>query len=565
MRTPDQIEALFPASDRASQRFPRLSEPQLNLVGRFRDVEPQTFGPSEPIFEIGDKCVPAWFILKGSATLFARDGFDNEAMVEDLLPGQFTGELHALGDRPTIEGAKAGPEGCVALPLYAPKVRALIVGSAELGELIMRAFILRRVSMIERGVGPVIVGRTGSSDLIRLQAFLTRSSYPHLVLDSASPRGEQMIQTLGLPEADLPIVICPCGSVIKRPTNAEAGAWLGITPTLKSGAVYDVAIVGSGPAGLAAAVYAASEGLSVMVFDGQVVGGQAGASARIENFLGFPTGISGSALTGRALNQAQKFGAEVVIPMAASRLDCPAPDCRGPLTVELSGGEMVQARTIVIATGARYRRPSLPGLKELEGYAVHYWASPVEAKLCAQQSIALVGAGNSAGQAIVYLAAQAKHVTVIVRGSGLEASMSRYLTDRIRSLDNVLILTRSEVAELHGDATEGLHRLTVRNRDTDALIDLPVRQLFLFIGAEPNTQWLGGCVDLDGNGYVLTGAATRGGEAPLVPSLQTSLAGVFAIGDVRAGSTKRVAAAVGEGAAVISQIHSLLGAPAAVA
>jgi thioredoxin reductase (NADPH) len=563
MRTPQQIEALVPVSDRSAQRFPRLRETQLDVVKRCADAQAQKFAPGEPIFAVGDLAVPTWFILEGSVDLFGLDGLDREIALRELDGGQFTGELHQLADSPSLVGARVGQDGCVALPVDAARLRALIVGSAELGELIMRAFILRRVGLLERGVGPVLLGRAGSVGLLRLEAFLTRNTYPHLVLDCASERGRQLIDDLAVPSEDLPLLVCPCGRLLKRPSNEEAGAWLGITPSLKTDELYDVAVVGSGPAGLATAVYAASEGLSVLVVDGEVLGGQAGASARIENYLGFPTGISGLALTGRALNQAQKFGAQVAIPLETTRLRCDG--SRDGETVELTLSEQgsVRARAVVVASGARYKRPAIVNLKPFEGYNVHYWASPVEAKLCTDQEIALVGAGNSAGQAVVFLAPQVRRLTMIVRADGLEASMSRYLVDRIRSLGNIDVLVQSELAELHGDHAGALEAATVRNRASGATTRLQMRQLFLFIGAEPNTAWLGGCLALDEKGYILTGSqngpqGATDSRLPATFSLQTSLPRVFAIGDVRSGSTKRVASAVGKGAAVVAQIHSIL-------
>lgn len=291
MRTPEQVEAMIPVSDRSAQRFPLLRAQQLDIVKRFAEDTPRSFLPGETIFDIGERSVSTWFVLDGTAELYGRDGFDEETSLRELEPGQFTGELHQLGDRPSLAGARAGSAGCTALPLHSNRLRALIVGSAELGELIMRAMILRRVGLLERGVGPVLLDRAGSAGILRLQAFLTRSAYPHLVVDCSSERGRQMLDELSLPPDDLPLLICPCGRVLRHPTNEEAGVWLGITPKINNGALYDVAVVGSGPAGLATAVYAASEGLSVLVLDGEVVGGQAGASARIENYLGFPTGI----------------------------------------------------------------------------------------------------------------------------------------------------------------------------------------------------------------------------------------------------------------------------------
>ena len=561
MRTPQQLEEIVPISDRSAQRFPRLREAQLEVVRRFAEAHERTFAPGESIFNVGERGVSAWFLLRGSAEISGRDGLNQPIELQSLESGHFTGELHQLTGGPALAGAVAGPDGCVAIPLDAVRLRALIVGSAELGELIMRAFILRRVGLHERGVGPVLLGRAGSADLLRLQTFLRRNTYPHLVLDCSSERGRQMIDALNLPPGDLPILVCACGRVLKRPSNEEAGVWLGITPVLRSEELYDVAVVGAGPAGLATAVYAASEGLSVLVLDGEVLGGQAGASARIENYLGFPTGISGLALTARAFSQAQKFGAQVAIPLRATQLRCAGNGASSDY-VELSLSEQgsVRAKTVVIASGARYKRPVVSDLRSFEGDSIHYWASPAEAKLCADQEVALVGAGNSAGQAVVFLAPQVKRLTMIVRGGGLEASMSRYLIDRIKALRNVDIIVGSELATLHGEHAGGLAAVTIRERVSGAIRELPIRQLFMFIGAEPNTTWLDGCVELDQKGYVQTGLQGAAHTSTSRYALQTSLPRVFAIGDVRGGSTKRVASAVGEGAAVVAQIHSFLGA-----
>jgi thioredoxin reductase (NADPH) len=569
MRSAQQVEAMVPPQDRSAQRFPRLTEAQLEVVKRFAKAPAHEFARGESLFAVGERSVPAWFLTRGSAELFGRDGLEQEAALQVLQSGQFTGELYQLTGGPTLAGATAGPEGCTAIPLDADHLRALIIGSAELGELLMRAYILRRVGLLERGVGPVLLGRAGSPELLRLQTFLSRNAYPHLVIDCSSDRGRQMIEALNLPAADLPLLICSCGGLLKRPSNEEAGVWLGITPTLTPNELYDVAVIGAGPAGLATAVYAASEGLSVLVLDGEVLGGQAGASARIENYLGFPTGISGLALTGRALNQAHKFGARVAIPLRATQLQCgpgPAGGSDDFVRLTLSEQDAVRAKTVVVASGARYRRPAIPGLKAYEGGSIHYWASPAEAKLCAGEEVALVGAGNSAGQAAVFLAPQVKHLTMIVRGSGLEASMSRYLVDRIRMLPNVDVVTGAEVDVLRGPGNGSLEGITVRDRKAGDLRQLSVRQLFMFIGAEPNTEWLEGCVELDDKGYVLTGAdrADSRGAASRYP-LQTSRPRVFAVGDARAGSTKRVAAAVGEGAAAVAQIHGFLGAASATA
>ncbi len=347
--------------------------------------------------------------------------------------------------------------------------------------------------------------------------------------------------------------------MLRRPSNEEAGICLGITPELDPDKLYDVAVVGAGPAGLATAVYAASEGLSVLVLDQRAIGGQAGASARIENYLGFPTGISGQALAGRAFNQAQKFGAELAIPLEVAKLECGS--AGEPFRLVLADGGAVRARCVVIASGARYRRPEIPELARFEGAGVSYWASPVEATLCAGESIALVGAGNSAGQAVVYLAPKVQHLHLIVRGAGLEASMSRYLIDRIGALPNVTLHAGTEVVGLDGEPGSGLTAAVFRDRASGTTRRRALRHLFLFIGADPNIGWAQGCLALDDKGFVVTGAPRPDGTAwrPVLP-LETSQPGVFAIGDVRAGSTKRVAAAVGEGAAVVAQIHSVLAA-----
>jgi thioredoxin reductase (NADPH) len=371
-----------------------------------------------------------------------------------------------------------------------------------------------------------------------------------------------VVQRFGVLPDELPLMVCPNGTLLKRPTDAEAGVCLGITPELDPERVYDVAVVGAGPAGLAAAVYAASEGLSVLVINKHAFGGQAGASAQIENYLGFPTGISGMALAGRAFSQALKFGAEIAIPIEVTRLDCgePGREPNGPLRLEFTNGGDVSARTTVIASGARYRRLAIPNLSAFEGRGISYWASAVEAKLCEGEQVALVGGGNSAGQAVAFLAPKVKRLHLVVRGSGLEASMSRYLIDRIAALPNVELHTGTEVAALEGKG-DGPRRTVFRERATGATHSCPLRHLFLFVGADPNASWLNGCVAVDQRGFVITGSScareARANSRPVLP-LETSLPGVFAIGDVRAGSTKRVAAAVGEGAAVVAQIHSVL-------
>ncbi|HEY4349933.1 MAG TPA: NAD(P)/FAD-dependent oxidoreductase, partial [Paraburkholderia sp.] len=430
---------------------------------------------------------------------------------------------------------------------------ALIVAEAELGERIMRALILRRVSLIEKGAGgPILLGKSYDSRLVALQSFLSRNGHPHSVINERDETALSLLEQFGAQPEDLPLVICPDGSVLRRPSDPELASCLGLLPDLDEKHVYDVAIVGAGPAGLATAVYAASEGLSVIVLDSRAPGGQAGASSRIENYLGFPTGISGQALAGRAFVQAQKFGAHVAIPLKVKALHCEERPHRLELTCSkgIRHGN-VRAHAVVIASGAVYRRPSLEGLDRFDSRGIYYWASPVEAKLCKHQEVVVVGGGNSAGQGIVYLASHAAHVHVLIRRSGFEATMSRYLIDRIRSLPNVTVHPNSEIGWLDADDS-GLSTIGLKSPLPDGQDRFESRHLFLFTGADPNTAWLRTCgVQLDAKGFVLTGADSA-------CDLVTSVEGVYAIGDARAGSTKRVAAAVGEGAAVVAQIHQML-------
>lgn len=546
---------------RREQMFPTLSQEQIEVARRFASGPARRFEPGEVMFDIGQRNAPMWLVLEGAIDVVRRDGLGHEEPIVSEMPGQFSGEVNQLGGRASLAAGRAGPEGCTAMPFDPPDLRALVIGTAELGEILMRAFILRRVGLLEStSTGSILVGRRNTPDILRLQGFLTRSGYPHSVLAAEDEEARDLIRRLGVLDDELPLMICPNGTVLRRPTDAEAGLCLGMTPELDSDHVFDVAVVGAGPAGLATAVYAASEGLSVVVFDQRAMGGQAGASARIENYLGFPTGISGLALAGRAFTQAQKFGAELAIPLQVVKLDCgddSVGDGRsGPLRLELADGDTVQARSVVIATGALYRRPNISNLEMFEGAGVSYWASPVEARLCEGAEVSLVGGGNSAGQAVVFLASKVKHLHLVVRGPGIEASMSRYLIDRIRALPNVTLHTHTEIAALEGERCQGLTGVVFRDRRTGAEQPVPSRHLFLFVGADPNTRWVEGCVDLDAHGFVVTGAARNGGG--LVAPLETSRHRVFAIGDARAGSTKRVAAAVGEGAAVVAQIHQAL-------
>ncbi len=533
-------------STREHQMFPVLNAVQIATAKRFASGPEKRFAAGESVYAIGEQGVPAWLVLDGSIDVVRRDGLSREAPITTHRAGQLSGEVNQLAGRPAIAAGRAGSNGCIALPFDPAHLRALMVGSADVGELVMRALILRRVGLIEEGgAGTILVGAAGSPNLIRLQGFLTRSGFPNLVLDAATDaEGSALVERIGAHPEDLPLVVCPNGAMLKNPSDAEVAMCLGMTPALDPEKVFDVAIVGAGPAGLAAAVYAASEGLSVVVLDEHATGGQAGASARIENYLGFPTGISGQALAGRAFNQALKFGAEIAIPVQVQRLDCSS-EC---LTLELASDRRVRARAVVAASGARYRRPDVPNLSTFEGAGISYWATPIEARLCAGEEIALVGGGNSAGQAVVFLAPQVKHLHLVARRA-LSETMSRYLIDRIAALPNVEIHVGAEVSSLEGDRNSGLTGATFRRRVDGTIQRRALRHIFLFIGADPNADWLRGCAQTDEKGFIVTGK----GALPL----ETNVSGIFAIGDVRAGSTKRVAAAVGEGAAVVAQIHTL--------
>jgi thioredoxin reductase (NADPH) len=546
-------------STRQHQMFPVLNLHQVEMAKRFAGGEPQRFEPGDFVYKVGDHAAPAWLVLEGSMDVYRHEGLSHEAPITTHGVGQMSGEVNQLSGRPTLAGARAGASGCTAVAFDSAHLRALVIGSADVGEIIMRAFILRRVGLIDMGAGSVLIGTAGNAALSRLQGFLARSAFPYIVLDAGTEgEGRALIERLGIVSSELPLMVCPNGTVLKNPTDVEVAACLGMTPELTPGKVYDVAVVGAGPAGLATAVYAASEGLEVIVIDERSVGGQAGASSRIENYLGFPTGISGQALAGRAYNQALKFGAEMVLPVAVNSLVLPD-DVSGTLGLELAGGKAVQARSVVIASGARYRRPDVPDIETLEGNGISYWASPIEAKLCAGEEVALVGGGNSAGQAIVFLAPQVRKLHLVVRRA-LEETMSQYLIDRIEALRNVELHMNCEVNGVEGDPSTGLTSATLQNRVDGSERRLALHHLFLFIGADPNAGWISDRVHTDDKGFIVTGQAfdrqCTVARAPL--PLETSLPNVFSIGDVRAGSTKRVAAAVGEGAAVVSQIHAAL-------
>ncbi len=545
------------AFPRLEQTFPELTAPEIARMRRFGEV--RRYKDGETLFETGKPGPGMFVILSGHVAITQRDGFGHVTPVIDQGPGQFLAEIGQLSGRVALVDGHA--EGDVETLLIPPeRLRALLVAEADLGERIMRALILRRVSLIQAGVGgPVLIGPTNSSGVVRLQGFLTRNGFPHHLLDPERDHDAAELITRYSPSpSDWPLVVIADGTVLRNPVESELARALGMIGGPAGNKIYDAAIVGCGPAGLATAVYAASEGLSVVVLDARSFGGQAGASARIENYLGFPTGISGQALAGRAFTQAQKFGADIMIPMAAKSLDCARSD--GAFALALDGGDLVRARSVVVASGARYRRPEIENLDKFEGRGVWYWASPIEARLCAEQEIALVGGGNSAGQAAVFLSGHARKVHMMIRGGGLGASMSRYLIERIEATPNIELVFNAEVVGLEGSEDGPLERVRWRSRLSAEESTLDIRNLFLFAGADPATGWLDGCgVTLDRGGFVVTGAQSEQNLGRPVPPLETSVPGVFAVGDVRSGSVKRVGGAIGEGAQVVAALHGFLG------
>lgn len=546
------IAAVF--EQRRDQTFPKLDPAEIERVRRFGEA--RSFATGDRLMKAGEVGPGLIVILSGRVAVTEHDQFGAQQRISLHVDGSFMGELAQLSGRPALLDATA-ERPVEALIIKPERLRALMVAEADLGERIMRALILRRVAILQTGAGgPIILGRADDGDVLRLEDFLRRNGHPHQLLNpETDTAAKTLIERFHIDPAQLPIVVCPGGQFLRNPGVDELARCLGLVRPIAADRVYDVAVVGAGPAGLATAVYAASEGLSVIVLDCRAFGGQAGASARIENYLGFPTGITGMALMARAYNQAQKFGAEMAIPDEVATLDGQG---GSPFALRLQTGEKVSARSVVLATGARYRRLDVKNLDAFERASVHYWASPIEAKLCADHDVVLVGGGNSAGQAVVYLASQGANVHMLVRRSDLAATMSRYLVDRIRGLPNVEVVTDAVVTGLEGH--DGiLQSVRWRIGKTGEEVQRPIRHLFLFIGADPNTNWLRGSdIALDAKGFILTGEEAGAGRHPL----ETVQRGVFAIGDVRAKSVKRVAAAVGEGAQVVAALHAFLAATA---
>jgi thioredoxin reductase (NADPH) len=543
---------------RREQMFPKLTAEQIARLEPHGTRIRTTAG--QVLSEAGESHRDLHVILSGSLEV-ARPGLDGEELITVEGAGEFTGEINTLRGLGAFTRLRVREAGEI-LAIHDEELRTIVQTDYELSELFMRAFILRRMGLLQSEQGDIIlVGSTRSSATLRLVQFLTRNTFPHVMMDADSDNdAKALLERFDLGAADLPVVLCRGERVLRNPSNAEVAACLGMNPKIDAARVHDVVVIGAGPSGLAAAVYAASEGLEVLVIETVAPGGQAGSSSKIENYLGFPTGISGLALAGRALVQAQKFGAIVTIATSALRLSC----MQKPFEVETSCGQTVRSRTVIIASGAEYRKLGLDNLNDYLGVGVYYAATAIEKKLCGDEDVIVVGGGNSAGQAAVFLAGNGRRVQLLVRSNGLAQSMSRYLIRRIEDSPNITVHTRTEITALEGKGR--LERVTWQTGPNGKPQTYAIRHVFLMTGAIPNTDWLQGCVALDDKGFVKTGPDLHGDDAapdgwPLSRPplhLETTIPGVFAVGDVRSGSAKRVAAAVGEGSVCVQLIHRFL-------
>ncbi|MGO7169736.1 FAD-dependent oxidoreductase [Rhizobium leguminosarum] len=510
----------------------------------------QTVDGGEYLYRVGERNVDLFIILDGEVDILESDGRGGHTLVTTHQANQFTGELDQLSGRAVLVCAKvARPTTVLRIPRSG--MLSMVRAESDIAEIMMRAFILRRARLQQNAEGgTLILGSEFSADCLRIQSFLLRNGYPHRLIDTdKDPDAREALKLFHINEAALPVVVVEGQTSVSRPTNRDLAEILGIAETFEVDHVYDVVVVGAGPAGLAAAVYSASEGLDTIVVEAFGPGGQAGTSSRIENYLGFPLGVSGQGLASRAQVQAQRFGARLVVARAAKRLEC----TDHPFKVELDDGGVIASRSVVVASGARYRRLDVPGIEQFEGQGVHYAATALEGKLCAGSEAIVVGGGNSAGQAAVYLSARARHVHVLVRGDGLSDTMSDYLVQRIMQSSSITLHTRCSVTALEGNGRLEQVRWTC---DDGREVVQPAANLFLMIGAVPNTDWLAGCVDLDRNGFVVTAPGAE--EMQEFGQYATSKAGIFAVGDARSRSVKRVASSVGEGSVVVHSIHSWL-------
>ncbi|MBC7801153.1 MAG: FAD-dependent oxidoreductase [Gemmatimonadaceae bacterium] len=533
---------------RGAQTFPELDGDMAARIAAYGAKEDVADGTV--LFERGQRSVDFFLVLTGSIQIYEPGQYGDPQILTTHGPGQFTGEMDLFNDRQILVSGRAGPGTAVArIPRAA--FRRLIAAEPDIGEIIMRAFILRRVGLIKHGQAAVVlIGPGHAGDTLRLQRFMSRNGYPHRLLDTdADADAGGFLGCFEITPDQLPVVIVD-RQALRRPTNAALADALGLTEALDPGHTYDLAVVGAGPAGLAAAVYAASEGLRTIVIEGMAPGGQAGTSSKIENYLGFPTGISGQALAGRAQAQAQKFGARLAISRSVAGLECDTL----PYRLTLDDGQVVKAGAVVIATGARYRTLDVPDYARFEGQGIHYAATGIEQSLCVDEEVVVVGGGNSAGQAAMFLSRTVRHVHVLVRGAGLAATMSDYLVQRIATSPKVTVHPWSEISALGGDTV--LRRVTWTDRKTGAAHRHEIGNVFVMIGAAPNTDWLQGCLALDDRGFVQTGVDADGRR--LSSPFATTRPGVYAVGDVRSGSVKRVASSVGEGSVVVQAVHAFL-------
>ncbi len=535
--------------ERVAQTFPRLDADTAARIATYGEEEDIAQGTV--IFERGQRSIDFFLILAGEIEIFEIDEHGQPQVVTVHHVNQFTGELHLLNGRETLVSARAVADTHV-VRIKPAAFRRLISAEPDIAEVILRALILRRVGSLKHSRGAIsVIGSGHGGDTLRVQRFLSRNAYPFRLLDiDVDPHARDLVDNQELAPNQFPVVLSPGKPAMFNPSNAVLADALGLAEKIDATHVHDLAVVGAGPAGLAAAVYGASEGLDTIVIESLAPGGQAGTSSKIENYLGFPTGISGAALAGRAQVQAMKFGANLAISRAVTGLDC----SEHPYQLHLEDGQTLRARAIVVATGVRYRKLDLPNYADFEGQGIHYAATPIEQQLCLNEEVVVIGGGNSAGQAAVFLSRSVAHVHIVLRSYGLAATMSDYLVQRLKSSPKVTLHTRTEITALEGGPF--LERVTFTNRDTGATQVKNISNLFVMIGAQPNTDWLDGCLELDRTGFVKTGYDANG--ELLRSPYATTLRGVYAVGDVRSGSVKRVASSVGEGSVVVQAIHQYL-------
>ncbi len=541
--------------------FPTLTSAQMDRIakhGRIRTVQ-----AGEILVEAGSATVPFFVMKTAQVEVVRRSEQGDTVVVVHSRAGHFSGEVNMISGRRAMLQIRASAAGEL-IEVSREELIKLVQTDYDLSEILMRAFILRRLELVNSKLGDVmVIGSMHLPSTLRIKEFLTRNNHPFVYVDlDRDPEVQGLLDHFHVDPACIPVVICRGQTVLRNPSNKEIAGCLGFNDNIDETKVRDMVVIGAGPAGLAAAVYGASEGLDVLVFESNAPGGQAGSSSKIENYLGFPYGISGQELAGRAFTQAQKFGADIVIAKGATQLAC----VRRPYAVEIEGdsNSRVPARTVVIASGAQYRRLKLDNLAQFEGVGVYYGATKVEEQLCSGDEVIIVGGGNSAGQAAVYLSQSTKKVHIFVRSSGLTESMSRYLIRRIEDSSNIELHVCTEITALEGD--DHLERVSWRNKNTGEAETKPIRHVFLMTGAVPNTVWLHGCVELDENAFIKTGPDLTADDLarakwPLARApflLETSLPGVFAVGDARGGNIKRVASAVGEGSIAVAFVHRVL-------